>query len=118
MTKRELVVCDQSGWQVRVTLWNRQAASFDGSDGKSIGIKGAKVGDFNGRSLSIGFDGTVQVNPDIPEGHNLLIWWETAKTSTFQTFTGSGGAGGSASNPLKTIAAVTDENLGMDAVRL
>ena len=119
LKKRELVLADQSGYQVRLTLWGRQAESFSFSsnDAPVIGIKGAKIGEFGGRSLSCGFDSALQINPDSPEAHRLKGWWDQEGASTtFQVYTSSGGAGGGAygGDVTKTITAVTEEGIGMD----
>lgn len=59
---------------MRLTLWGKQAESFDGNDQPVIAFKGVKVGDFGGRSLSMFSSATMAVNPDIPEAHSLRGW--------------------------------------------
>lgn len=51
-----------------------QADKFDGSRQPVMAIKGARVSDFGGRSLSILSSSTVIVNPDIPEAYKLRGW--------------------------------------------
>ncbi len=75
---------DESGYQVRMTLWGNMATEWrynilreiddDRVDtGSVVGFKGVKVGSYGGRSLSSGFDCVVSVNPDIPEAHRLKV---------------------------------------------
>ena len=51
-----------------------QAENFDGSGQPIVAIKGAKLSDFGGRSLSASFSSTVMINPDIPEAFKLRGW--------------------------------------------
>ena len=90
LAKRELVIVDQSGFQVRLTLWGKQAETYDQAGDPVIGFKSVKVGDFGGtaflhsrcrhlthtlgRTLSLLSSGSMQVNPDMPEAHNLRGW--------------------------------------------
>lgn len=39
-------------------------------------LKGAKVGDYNGKNLSVASTTVVQINPDIPEAHTVKGWYE------------------------------------------
>ncbi|RDX56449.1 replication factor-a protein [Lentinus brumalis] len=94
--KRELTVVDRSNYAVRVTLWGKQAEQFEATDQPVIAFKGVKVGDFQGRSLSMMSSSSMHMNPDIPEAHALRGWFDAAGSDqTFQahtsTFTGGGG---------------------------
>ncbi|XP_070292808.1 replication protein A 70 kDa DNA-binding subunit [Salvelinus sp. IW2-2015] len=71
VSKRTLNLMDQSGKLVEVTLWGEEAENFDGSGQPILAIKGAKLSDYGGRSLSASFSSTVMVNPDIPEAYKL-----------------------------------------------
>lgn len=51
-----------------------QADKFDGSRQPVMAIKGARVSDFGGRSLSVLSSSTVMVNPDMPEAYKLRGW--------------------------------------------
>ena len=51
-----------------------QADRFDGSRQPVMAIRGARVSDFGGRSLSVLSSSTVIVNPDIPEAYKLRGW--------------------------------------------
>jgi replication factor A1 len=105
-----------SGYAVRCTLWGNQAESFSHHDHPVIGIKGAKVGDYGGRTLSVSFGGTVQVNPDLPMAHTLRGWFDSAgRSMSFQSFSASGDgvASGTRQDQTKTIIEVSEEGLGM-----
>jgi len=53
-----------------------QAEQFDGSRQPVIAIKGARVSDFGGRSLSVLSSSTVVINPDSPEAFKLRGWYD------------------------------------------
>lgn len=72
--KRELTLVDRSQYACRVTLWGKQAESWNEVDNGIVAIKAAKVGDFGGRSLSVSGQSTVVVDPDIEEAHALRGW--------------------------------------------
>ncbi|KAJ3331210.1 Replication factor A protein 1, partial [Kappamyces sp. JEL0680] len=116
LKKREVVLVDESGYQVRMTLWGSQAQDWTVDSGNVVGFKGVKVGEFGGgKTLSTGFDCIMVVNPDISEAHHLKGWWDnTGSSSTFQSLAGTGGPAGTRQDVYKTIAQVGEEGLGMD----
>ncbi|EPQ29340.1 uncharacterized protein PFL1_03095 [Pseudozyma flocculosa PF-1] len=124
VSKRELTLVDQSGRSVRLTMWGKSAENFpqnQGVDDKPvIAVKGVKVGDFGGRSLSMFGSSTMMVNPDIPESHGLRGWYDNdGATANFKPYSnvGMAGAGGAGAGgnlaERRSIAQVRDENLGM-----
>uniref|UniRef100_F7FI87 Replication protein A subunit n=1 Tax=Rattus norvegicus TaxID=10116 RepID=F7FI87_RAT len=74
VAKRNICLMDMSGKVVTATLWGEDADKFDGSRQPVMAIKGARVSDFGGRSLSVLSSSTVLVNPDIPEAYKLRGW--------------------------------------------
>uniref|UniRef100_A0A8D3E0I4 Replication protein A subunit n=1 Tax=Scophthalmus maximus TaxID=52904 RepID=A0A8D3E0I4_SCOMX len=71
VSKRALHLIDRTGKVVSVTLWGEEAEKFDGTGQPVVAIKGARLSDFGGRSLSVLFSSTLMVNPDIPEAFRL-----------------------------------------------
>lgn len=67
---------DTSGKVVTATLWGEDADKFDGSRQPVLAIKGARVSDFGGRSLSVLSSSTIIANPDIPEAYKLRGWFD------------------------------------------
>lgn len=76
--------CLDSSWPhvpVFSYIWNGcfclslQAESFDGSQQPVVAIKGARVSDFGGRSLSVLSSSTIIINPDNPESFKLRGWY-------------------------------------------
>ncbi|GKZ52122.1 replication factor A protein 1, partial [Aspergillus brasiliensis] len=69
--KRELVMVDNTGFSVRLTIWGTTALNFNALPESVIAFKGVKVSDFGGRSLSLLSSGSMAVDPDIEEAHKL-----------------------------------------------
>ncbi|KAI9683656.1 MAG: Replication factor A protein 1 [Trizodia sp. TS-e1964] len=115
--KRELVLVDQSGYSVRLTVWGSTAVSFDAPVDSVLAFKGVKVSDFGGRSLSLLSSGSMTVEPEIDESYKLKGWYEAqGRSDTFASHASMAGAIGSAGgrvDAFKTIGQVRDENLGM-----
>lgn len=114
VSKRALNLMDMSGKVVSVTLWGEEAEKFDGSGQPIIAIKGAKLSDFGGRSLSASFSSTVMINPDIPEAYKLRGWFDKeGHAMDGQSLTEMRGPGGGGSNTnWKTLLDVKNEHLG------
>ncbi|KAL0994830.1 hypothetical protein UPYG_G00127700 [Umbra pygmaea] len=113
LLKRTIHLIDSSANVVTLTLWGEEAESFDGSCQPVVVVKGARVSDFGGRSLSTVFSSTVMVNPDIPEAHQLRGWFDKegyalAGKSLTEFRPGAGGA----NTCWKTLRDVTTEQLG------
>ncbi|XP_039109727.1 replication protein A 70 kDa DNA-binding subunit isoform X2 [Hyaena hyaena] len=114
VSKRNLYLMDMSGKVVTTTLWGEDADRFDGSRQPVIAIKGARVSDFGGRSLSVLSSSTVIMNPDIPEAYKLRGWFDSegqALDGVSISDLRTGGTAGSNTN-WKTLYEVKSENLG------
>ncbi|KAG8590178.1 hypothetical protein GDO81_006669 [Engystomops pustulosus] len=113
VSKRTIHLMDTSGKVVSTTLWGEDADKFDGSRQPVVAIKGARLSDFGGRSLSVLSSSTLMINPDLPEAFKLRGWFD----SEGQVIEGSsisesrGGAGGGNTN-WKSLLEVKNENLG------
>ena len=51
-----------------------QAEDFQAADNPIIAVKGARVSDYGGRSLSVLQSSIMEINPDIPKAHQLKGW--------------------------------------------
>ncbi|XP_056467156.1 replication protein A 70 kDa DNA-binding subunit isoform X1 [Gadus chalcogrammus] len=112
VSKRTFNLMDQSGCTVSVTLWGEEAENFDGSAQPIVAIKGAKLSDFGGRSLSASFSSTVMINPDLPESIKLRAWYDKEGHAVEgQSLTEARGSGGGTTN-WKTLSDVKTEHLG------
>ncbi|XP_061734107.1 replication protein A 70 kDa DNA-binding subunit [Nerophis ophidion] len=112
VSKRALSLMDSSGKLVTLTLWGEDAEKFDGSAQPIVAIKGAKVSDYGGRSLSASYSSTVMINPDIPAAHKLRGWYDKdGHTIDGQSLSDMKGSGGGNTN-WKNLSDVKTEQLG------
>jgi replication factor A1 len=128
LKKRDLHLVDNSNCAVSCTLWGKQAEDFDAQDNPVVLLKGAKLSDYNGRSLSVTGQTVMQINPDIPEAHTLKGWFDQGGCEaelvdlSNQGRMGSqdGGMGmqnmsiSSGQNNWKYLEALKEERLGMN----
>lgn len=118
-SKRELTIVDKTGYEVRLTIWGKTAASFDAAPNTIIAFKGVKVSDFGGRSLSLLSSGSMTLDPDVEEAHFLKGWYHsTDSTENYRTHADMLGAAtntnaSSGKNAYKTIEEIREGNLGM-----
>lgn len=113
VSKRTLDLMDMSGKVVTVTLWGEEAEKFDGAGQPIVAIKGAKLSDFGGRSLSASFSSTLMVNPDIPEAYKLRGWYDKEGHAVDgQSLTEMRGGGGGGNTNWKSLSDVKTEHLG------
>lgn len=113
LKKRDVQLLDNTNTEVRLTLWGTQAENFDGSTQPIVAVKGAKVSDFNGCSLSTLSSSCMQMNPDIREAHILKGWYDNGGNSA-DAVNLSGKMGGAAGGPpnYKMFAEAQMEKLG------
>ncbi|KAK4228740.1 hypothetical protein QBC38DRAFT_139870 [Podospora fimiseda] len=116
--KRDLTLVDSTGYSVKVTVWGKTATDFDGRPEQVVAFKGTRVSDFGGRSLSLLSSGTMVIDPDIPEAHQLKGWYDSSgRNGDFATHTNSASVGAATrggGNDIKTIGQVKDERLGFN----
>ncbi|CAG5127182.1 unnamed protein product [Candidula unifasciata] len=113
ITKRDLQIVDQSGVAVKLTLWGDDAVNFNGQGYPVVAVKGAKVSDFGGRSLSVSGGSQMLINPDLKEAHILRGWFENeGRDQTFNMFQSDGSMGSGQSTNWKNFLQVKTENLG------
>ncbi|XP_035220738.1 replication protein A 70 kDa DNA-binding subunit-like [Stegodyphus dumicola] len=115
LVKRDIRLVDRSNKEVSLTLWGTDAEKFDGSMNPVVAVKGARVSDYNGRSLSVTMSSVLQINPDIKEAHMLKGWYDREGCNLeLESISGKSGAvSGSMGGQWKTFAQATSENLGM-----
>jgi hypothetical protein len=73
----------------------RRCVSALPSSAQVVAIKGAKVGSWNSKSLTLWQDSQVTTHPDMQEAHSLLGWWQSVGQSTqLHSISSAGGGGG------------------------
>ena len=119
LTKRELTLVDHTNVEIGLTLWGDRAAEDESqwAGYPVVAAKGCKLGSYNGRSLSAFASVQMQINPDIPEAHQMRSWYDNggsqqeAKTLT-TTFSGGGGGMGTFAER-SSFSQIKDEQLGL-----
>ncbi|XP_009319693.1 PREDICTED: replication protein A 70 kDa DNA-binding subunit [Pygoscelis adeliae] len=114
VSKRNVHLMDTSGKLVTATLWGSEAEQFDGSRQPVIAIKGARLSDFGGRSLSVLSSSTVVINPDSPEAFKLRGWFDSEGQLLECTSISDvrGGPASGVNTNWKTLFEAKSENLG------
>jgi len=116
MVKRDVIIVDKSAHEVSLTLWGTTAQNFDGGNFPVLAVKGARVSDFNGITLS---GGDLLNNPDMPQGHEVKGWWDnegcnmSTQSLTVQGMRSGGNDGGN----MLTFGEVKATNLGTGSER-
>lgn len=111
--KCEVTVEDDSGAEVRMTIWGEDASAAPTKLAGTpvVAFKRNRVSDYGGRSLSCG---TLSVNPNLPEAHALKRWWASnGNNSQAKSLSSTGG--NRAPDPFdrrKTISAIKADGLG------
>jgi replication factor A1 len=117
--KRTIVIGDDSGSSIELTIWGEKAERF-GPETKECVIlaKGCRVGDFNTRSLSTSGTSLVEIDPNHPRTPELRNWWNMAgKFQSFNALSGQstggsgGGLGGKSGGPRETIQSMRQEDV-------
>lgn len=115
LKKRDIQLVDDTNREVRLTLWGTTAESFDGSQQPILAVKGARLSDFNGRSLSLLSSSSFQINPDIREAHKLRGWFDNGgNNSETINLSNQRSTGGMGTN-FKVFSEAKLENLGSAA---
>ncbi|KAM0681595.1 Replication factor A protein 1 [Glugoides intestinalis] len=73
-SKRDMLLVDQTG-NCRLTIWGQKAEEEYETDGV-ICIRSAKVGEYNGVTLTTVTVSQIIMNIDIPEAVELLAWYQ------------------------------------------
>lgn len=125
LLKRDLTLVDTSSASVRLTIWGKQAQDFNEQEAKSnpvIAIKGVRVNEYQGKTLSTSGNSQITFNPDISEAHTLRGWFDSHRGNIETTINVSSLAAmkdsnNASSNPnyrddRKFLSQVKDEFLG------
>ncbi|KAL1462309.1 hypothetical protein WDU94_014152 [Cyamophila willieti] len=113
-TKRDITLVDQSQASVTMTLWGKDAETFDASNKPVVAVKAARVQEFQGgKTLSLSMSSVLSLNPDIPEGHKLQGWYSNQSNTKFEPVSQRTGGGAGAGGNMILIREIQDQQLGM-----
>ncbi|KAK2549764.1 Replication protein A 70 kDa DNA-binding subunit [Acropora cervicornis] len=117
ISKRDIMLLDRSEKSVRATLWGDYAEKFEEHVGKNpvLALKGVKVSEYGGRSLSVLNSTNIMVNPlDLKEAHSLREWYmNVGKDTAIESMSGQRSDGSLGAGSYKTLLQVKSEQLGM-----
>ncbi|KAL2945170.1 Replication protein A 70 kDa DNA-binding subunit A [Bienertia sinuspersici] len=121
-TQRRIInLKDMSGRSIELTLWgdfcNREGQQlqelFDSGHFPVVAVKAAKVNDFSGKSVGTISSTQLFINLDIPETHNLTVWFHRGgKDCAAQSISRDVMPLGGKNEIRKTISQIKDEGLG------
>lgn len=119
LLKRDLTLIDESGTEIKLTLWGDKASTpYDWSSSPIAAFKNVRVGDYGGKSLSSSASTTITLNPLIPEGEALHKWKVSfggaVPSGTSLSGGASQGGGLDSFDRRKLIASIRDEGLGLN----
>jgi replication factor A1 len=117
LRKREITLTDDSGFDVRLTIWGDKCSIDISPDSTPIvAIKYCKVGDYQGRTLSTSMNSTILVNPDIPEGHTLYqfkVQNGDALPTGQSLSTGGGDKNNDGIDKRKSLVSIVEDGMGL-----
>ncbi|CAG8648386.1 16792_t:CDS:10 [Funneliformis caledonium] len=107
--KRDIIIVDDSGYEIRLTTWGQQVNELrDVELGTVVICKNARVGDFQGKNLSMYGVSRLMIDPDIPQTYPIRLERETSVFAS-NSYSGSSNF---RNDPEKTIAQIVNENIG------
>ncbi|PRP80659.1 replication protein A 70 kDa DNA-binding subunit [Planoprotostelium fungivorum] len=120
VARRTFKLMNSDAVRIEVTLWDDKADNPGWNENETpvLAIKGAKVSEFGGRSLNVGKNTRVEVNPNISETSRLRQWFESqggrveggVNLSNSRSTAGGGGGGDLRGDFKKTTFASMIEN--------
>eukprot|EP00958_Prasinococcus_capsulatus_P019169 scaffold2330_cov376-Prasinococcus_capsulatus_cf.AAC.2 len=117
LAKRDLVIVDQAGKTVRLTLWGSHAEDgrLSGVSKPVVVVTKVQVREYQGVSLSSVSRSQLQVNPETPEGQHMRRWYETEGHNAPTVPIGQGmpaASNGRGELERKTLAECADDAFG------
>lgn len=114
LLKADVTIIDDTGVQVRLTLWGNSATNAAQSfkDQPVVASRRARVSDYGGKTLS---GGDIFVEPDVPETEDVRRWWKSqgSRSAPLKSLSSSGGGGRmDGFNDRKTIADIKNQHMG------
>ena len=74
-SRRPVIIADESDASIKLTLWGAKAEDPEITQGVILSIKGAKISDYGGKSLTLSAQSGLEKNPDRPETFRLQMWY-------------------------------------------
>ena len=112
LTKRNVLVADDSGCSVNLTVWGESARDFKATVGQIIAVKNCTLSSFDGRTISTGFSSVIQFDPDHEQAEHIRVFFKAdpLRALTFLSQRSSGVGGGPVESPA-LLAGLADLSL-------
>lgn len=123
VAKRSVNIRDASGRSIELTLWGGYTSNPGDKIGAAVAsghhpivaVKGARVGDFNGKTLSTVSSSTVLLDPvDPPEAGQLRSWYDNGGAAQAAQALSMARTGGGRVDRRVSVAQIKGERLGSD----
>ncbi len=114
VTKRVLTLADSSGRSIEATIFGENASDPRLAPEATIAIRGAKVGNWNTKSLTLWSDCYYDVHPDMAEAHQLAGWWRQAGGAPQVVSISTAGGGGGREGPRICFEDIEERAMGMN----
>lgn len=120
--KRSVIIRDDSNTSIELTLWGKYAnepgdqlqQAIQNGVHPILAVKSARVGDYNGRTLSTVASSTLSVDPlEEPAAVQLRQWYDAGGAALAAESLSRQGGGGGRTDRRITIAQIKEEGLGM-----
>lgn len=73
LSKRNVTLVDSSMASIELTMWGKHAETVNPEG--ILAVQGAKVSDWNAKTLGTTQQSLIESNPDLPEAHKLRAWY-------------------------------------------
>eukprot|EP00388_Colpodella_angusta_P035150 GDKK01035106.1.p1 GENE.GDKK01035106.1~~GDKK01035106.1.p1 ORF type:complete len:417 (-),score=75.58 GDKK01035106.1:126-1376(-) len=94
LAKRTFRLADQTA-AVDVTIWGDNAYNFNYPVGTVLALRAARIGTFDGCSLSLSSQSAIDANPKVNGCHEISVWYRNTGGNDVKSISGrQGGAGG------------------------
>jgi replication factor A1 len=123
VSKRGVNIRDDSGRSIELTLWgsyvdstgNELAAAVGSGRHPIVAVKGARVGDYNGKTLSTVSSSTIVIDPvDESKAGSLRSWYDNGGATTAAQALSSARAGSGRSDRRICTSIIKSEGLGLN----
>lgn len=123
VSKRGVNIRDDSGRSIELTLWgsyvdstgNEMAAAVGSGRHPIVAVKGARVGDYNGKTLSTIGSSTIVIDPvDESKAGSLRSWYDNGGATTTAQALSSARAGSGRSDRRVCTSIIKSEGLGLN----
>lgn len=109
---RDITIVDDSNASVSCSIWGKSADTFDKPVGTAVAMKGVRVGDFNGVSLSAMGSTVIVYNPEHDRAHELAGWYAGGNAANVTSLSTGGGGGARGPRENKTLNQIKEEDMG------